>query len=134
MAVIKGGTPKSIRIDQNTIDQIESVVGKGGFSRFVRRAISARLKAGDEETVFSQDEHDTVRGLTRQLRALGTLLNQVTARFNMGMAEAAPQVSQIELPAKLSNEIHTISEVSEQVAAAVREAEYLLSQKGEGKR
>lgn len=134
MAAIKGRTPKSIRIDQNTIDQIESRVGKGGFSRFVRHAISSRLKAGDEETVFSQEEHETVRGLTRQLRALGTLMNQVTARFNMGMAQSAPHASRFELPENISTEIYTITEVSEQVASAVREAEYLLAQKGEGKR
>jgi len=134
MAASKGGTVKSVRIDQSIIDEIERIVGPRGFSRFVRRAVSSRLKAGAEETVFSDEEHETVRGLTRQLRALGTLLNQVTARFNTEMAGAVPPGSKIELPGNVSEEVHTISEVSLQVANAVREAEYLLVQKGEEKR
>jgi len=124
-------TVKSVRLGADVIDKINDKAGRRGFSSFVRKAVEARLGSQDE-TVFTEEEHATVKGLTRQLQAVGTLLNQVTIRVHSLFGAQPENPAGVEM-ADLRKQIDTVESVSAQVRSVVGEAQSFLASKGERK-
>lgn len=111
----------SIRIDRNLAEELKKKAGKGGVGRFIRKAVIARLGAKDATAkALSEDDVMLLRGVARQSKSLGVLLNQIAKRLHNSQGEAIE-----------AQDVAAVSEIAKQCLSVSSQAADFLRHHGE---